>query len=380
MNKPSTISTKPERIPPDVITVADYGRLAVAHLPEAVCAYIDGGSGEERTLAANTAAFDRRPLINRLLRDLATGNTASRILDTPLAHPVMLAPVAHHGLVHADAECATAAGAAAADALMVVSTLASRPIEAIAAAGDGPQWFQLYWQDTRARTLELAERAARAGCGALVFTADAPVSHVPERALRAGFALPPELAPANVPSGTAPPRTLEPGASVVFQGFMADAPRWDDLAWLAARSPLPLLLKGVLHADDAVRAIDTGLAGVIVSNHGGRTLDGLPASLDCLAAVRGALGANATILLDGGIRRGTDVLVALALGADAVLVGRPQLHALAVAGALGVAHVIRLIREEFELAMALAGCATLDDIDGRVLYGADRGDAPANPC
>lgn len=363
-----------------MITVADYGRLAVEHVPEAIRAYIDGGSGDERTLAANAAAFSNRSLINRVLRDLAAGSTATRVLDTPLAHPVMLAPVAHHGLVHADAECATAAGAAAADALMVVSTLASRALEDIAAAGDGPKWFQLYWQDSRARTLELAARAARAGYGALVVTVDAPVAHVPERALRAGFTLPPELKPANLPATPAPPRTLEPGASVVFQGFMGDAPHWDDLVWLAAEAPLPLLLKGVLHTDDAVRAIDAGLAGVIVSNHGGRTLDGLPASLDCLAAVRAAVGPAATVLLDGGIRRGSDVLIALALGADAILVGRPQLHGLAVAGALGVAHIIRLLRDELELAMALTGYARIDDINPGALFTHNIGSVPANPC
>lgn len=380
MNKASPIKAKLDRIPPAVITAADYGRLAIEYVPEAVRAYIDGGSGDERTLAANAAAFSKYSLINRVLRDLAAGNTATRVLDTPLAHPVMLAPVAHHGLVHSDAECASAAGAAAADALMVVSTLASRKLEDITAAGDGPKWFQLYWQDSRARTLELAERAARAGYGALVFTADAPVAHVPERALRAGFSLPPELTPANLPAAPAPPRTLEPGASVVFQGFMGDAPQWEDVAWLADHAPLPLLLKGVLHADDAVRAIDAGFAGVIVSNHGGRTLDGLPASLDCLAAVRTAVGATATVLLDGGIRRGSDVLIALALGADAILVGRPQLHGLAVAGALGVAHVIRLLREELELAMALAGCARIADIDARVLFAHNDGNAPASRC
>ncbi len=363
-----------------MLTAADYARLAVEHVPEAIRAYIDGGSGDERTLAANVAAFAARPVVNRVLRDLAAGNTATRVLDTPLAHPVMLAPVAHHGLVHPDAECATAAGAAAADALMVVSTLASRSLEAVAAAGDGPKWFQLYWQDTRARTLELAERAARAGYGAIVFTADAPVAPVPERALRAGFALPPDLTPANLPATPAPPRTLAPGASVVFQGFMADAPRWDDVAWLAARSPLPVLLKGVLHADDALHALDAGLAGVIVSNHGGRTLDGLPASLDCLAAVRAAVGPTATVLLDGGIRRGNDVLIALALGADAVLLGRPQLHALAVAGALGVAHLVRLLREQLELAMALAGCARIADIGPRVLFDPCNIDAVTKPC
>ncbi len=379
MDAATHLMSKLDRIPPSVVTAADYAALATAHVPEPIRAYVDGGSGAERTLAANLDAFARRSLINRVLRELGDGSTATRVLGTRLAHPVMLAPVAHHGLVHAEAECATAAGAAAADALMVVSTLASRTLEDIAAAGDGPKWFQLYWQGDRARTLALAERAVRAGYSALVFTADAPVTSVPERALRAGFTLPPHLLPANLPA-TPPPRPLEAGASIVFQGYMMDAPRWEDVAWLAAHSGVPMLIKGVLHADDARRAVDAGLAGVIVSNHGGRTIDGLPASLDCLAAVRAALGPAAAVLLDGGVRRGSDVLTALALGADAILVGRPQLHGLAVAGALGVAHVVRLLREELELAMALTGCATIAGIDADVLFTEPRDATGSSPC
>ncbi|MCB1749599.1 MAG: alpha-hydroxy-acid oxidizing protein [Gammaproteobacteria bacterium] len=368
MNQAPHLPAKLVHIPPDVIALHDYARRAADHLPAPILAWLDGGSGEERTVAANRAAFARWPLVTRLMRDLARGGAATRVLGCALTHPIMLAPVAHHGLVHADGECATAAGAAAATTLYVVSALATRPLEDIAAAGHGPKWFQLYWQTDREATLGLAERASRAGYRALVFTADTPVASVPERAQRAGFALPRELRPANVVAPA--PRELTPGRSVVFQGYMGDAPRWEDFAWLARRSPLPLLLKGVLHPDDAARARDAGAAGVVVSNHGGRALDGVPASLDCLPAVRAALGDDATVLLDGGIRRGSDVLVALALGADAVLIGRPQLHGLAVAGALGVAHVMRLLQTEFELAMALAGCARVADIDGAALHAA----------
>ncbi|MGE0483218.1 MAG: alpha-hydroxy acid oxidase [Gammaproteobacteria bacterium] len=374
LNRGSHLLPKLARIPPELIALRDYAERAADHLPAPILAWLDGGSGDERTVAANRAAFARRPLAARVLRDLARGGGATRVLGCALTHPIMLAPVAHHGLVHADGECATAAGAAAATTLYVVSALATRSLADIAAAGPGPKWFQLYWQASREATLALAARAHGAGYRALVFTADAPVSSIPERAQRAGFALPPELRPANVAPPT--PRELARGRSVIFQGYMADAPCWEDFAWLARHSPLPLLLKGVLHADDAARAADAGAAGVIVSNHGGRGLDGLPASLDCLPAVRAALGAEATVLLDGGIRRGTDVLVALALGANAVLIGRPQLHGLAVAGALGVAHVLRLLQTEFELAMALAGCARVADIDAGVLH------APAGyaPC
>ncbi|MGE0861014.1 MAG: alpha-hydroxy acid oxidase [Gammaproteobacteria bacterium] len=360
-------SPLPSRLPDGLLTLDDYARQAAMCLPEAVLAYIDGGSGTERTLCANRAAFARHGLVSRVLRDLGEGGAATRLLGQALAHPILLAPVAHHALVHAQAECATAAGAGAAGALFVASALASRTMEDIVAAGEGPKWWQLYWQGARETTLALAHRAAQAGFSALVFTADAPVASVPERAQRAGFALPPHIVPAHRPA-PAPPRHLAHDASIVFQGYMSDAPRWEDFAWLAARAPLPVLLKGVLHADDARAAQAAGAAGVIVSNHGGRALDGAAASLDCLPAVRAALGPGAAVLLDGGIRRGTDVLIALALGADAVMLGRPQMHGLAVGGALGVAHMVRLLREEFELAMALAGCARVADIDTTLLH------------
>lgn len=194
-------------------------------------------------------------------------------------------------------------------------------------------------------------------------TVDAPIDGVRNRAGRAGFVPPRHVRAANLPAAPAPARTrLPPEQSVVFQGLMAHAPTWADLAWLRKETPLPILLKGILHPDDAVRAVDLGLAGVVVSNHGGRTLDGLPASIAALPRVRAAVGAGVTVLLDGGVRRGTDVFKARVLGADAVLAGRPQVFALAVAGALGVAHVLRVLREELEVTMALTGCPTLSDI------------------
>ena len=209
---------------------------------------------------------------------------------------------------------------------------------------------------------------ANEGVFALVVTVDAPINGVRNRARRAGFTLPKHVRAVNL-QGTSPPAAsrLTPEQSGVFQGLMAHAPTWADLAWLRGETPLPVLVKGILHPDDALRTVDLGLAGMIVSNHGGRTLDGLPASITALPRVRTAVGADVPVLLDGGIRRGTDVFKALALGADAVLVGRPQVYALAVAGALGVAHILRVLREELEVTMALTGCPTLDSIDGSTI-------------
>ena len=208
---------------------------------------------------------------------------------------------------------------------------------------------------------------ANEGVFALVVTVDAPINGVRNRARRAGFTLPKHVRAVNL-QGTSPPAAsrLTPEQSGVFQGLMARAPTWADLAWLRGETPLPVLVKGILNPDDALRTVDLGLAGMIVSNHGGRTLDGLPASITALPRVRTAVGADVPVL-DGGIRRGTDVFKALALGADAVLVGRPQVYALAVAGALGVAHVLRVLREELEVTMALTGCPTLDSIDGSTI-------------
>lgn len=243
--------------------------------------------------------------------------------------------------------------AAAQDGQMVVSTLASQPLAQIARAAEKPLWFQLYWQGSRERTARLLERALAAGYRCIVFTVDAPVK-------LATSPLPADVRPVNIE----PPaqRRLQPDQSEVFDGWMAEAPGWDDLAWLRERVPVPLLIKGVLHAGDAARAVDLGCDGVVVSNHGGRVLDSAPAALSRLSSVIAAVGERVPVLFDSGIDSGADAFRALSLGARAVLVGRPCLWGLAAAGALGVAHVIRLLRDELEMCMALCGCATLADI------------------
>lgn len=286
-----------------------------------------------------------------------------------MAHPILLAPVAYQRLAHPDGELAVAQAAAATDTAMIVSTLSSTRLEDIAAS-NAPLWFQLYMQPDRGFTGALVERAEACGCRALVVTVDAPINGVRNREHRAAFRLPPDILPLNLHNQPpAPGQTPAPGDSQVFDVAMTQAPSWADLEWLRGVTSLPIVLKGIVAPEDAVQAADIGADGVVVSNHGGRTLDSLPAAIDALPAIADAAGGRLSLLLDGGIRRGTDVLKALALGARAVLLGRSFVYGLAAAGPLGVAHVIRLLRDELEAAMALTGCATPGEIGPQVLFG-----------
>ena len=358
-----------DKLPPYISAVADYEALAVDFIAPASHAYIAGGSGDEITLRANRDAFARIGLHSRLLRDCTQGSTATTLLGQSLRHPILLAPVAFQTLVHGSGELATAQAAEAMEACLVVSTLASFSLEQIAAASSAPKWFQLYFQPRREYTLDLVRRAENAGYRALVVTLDTPVQSVNRRARRAGFVMPADVVAANLARYAAPSRReLPPHQSVILQGMMSEAPLWRDLAWLMSQTSLPVVVKGALHVDDARQLRDAGVAGIVVSNHGGRALDGVAASLQALPDIRSALGPDFPLLLDGGIRSGSDVFKALALGANAVLVGRPQVYALAVAGALGVAHMLRLLRDELELCMALTGCADIAGIGGGSVF------------
>jgi 4-hydroxymandelate oxidase len=354
-------------LPADLVSLADYARHAAARLDPALLAYIDGGSADAQTLSANRSAFAQVQIVPRVLRGGAGGSTRLQLLGQSLQHPLLLAPVAYQCLVHAEGELASAQAAAVTDTLMVLSTLASASLEDVAQHADA-RWFQLYLQPRRAHSLALIRRAEAAAYQAIVVTLDAPVQSPPRAAQRAGFRLPAGITAVNLQGMAGAQRDLAAGDSRVFQGALADAPDWDDLRWLRDSTTLPLVAKGVAHPDDAERLREEGVDAQIVSNHGGRALDGTPASLDLLPTIRHWLGPDYPLLLDGGVRSGSDVFKALALGANAVLIGRPQLHALAVAGALGVAHMLRLLRDELEVCMAQAGCRELGQIDQRALF------------
>lgn len=360
-------------IPRDIAAVADYERYSRACLDDNAWAYLHSAAADELSWRWNREAYDRLRILPRVLRDVTAGHTRCSLPGLALAHPILLAPVAWQKLFHPDGERASAYAAAALDTGLVLSTLSSYTLEEVAAVGAGPRWFQLYLQPERGVSRALVERAERAGYSGIVFTIDAPLNGVRNREHRAGFQLPPGVDSANLRGAPAPVRpALGEHDSAVFQGLMREAPTWQDVEWLCAATRLPVILKGVLHPDDARIAADLGAAGLIVSNHGGRTLDTLPPALEMLPAIADAVGDRVALLLDGGIRRGSDVFKAIALGARAVLVGRGYIHALAAAGPLGVAHVIRLLRDELEVAMALAGCATLADIGPHTLLPAPR--------
>ena len=372
-----------QQVPPDVVSLGDHEALARQRLDDNAWAYFSGGAADEITLRANRSAWDALTLWPRVLRPLAGGHTRITLLGRTLAHPMLLAPVAFQRLAHNDGELAMAYAAAALGAGVVLSTQASVSLEAIAEAvrpdrGRGPLWFQLYLQHDRGFTQALVQRAEAAGYEALVLTVDAPASGVRDRERRAGWRLPPDVRPVNLAGLPPPPRReLRTGQSALFDDLLHHAPTWDDLAWMQSMTRLPIVLKGVLHPADARQALSLGAAGLIVSNHGGRTLDTAPATASALPGVVQAVGGAVPVLVDGGIRRGTDVLKAMALGASAVLVGRPAVWGLANAGAAGVAHVLRLLRDELEVAMALTGCATLADATPALLA-AEPLDTPVN--
>jgi 4-hydroxymandelate oxidase len=335
--------------------IADYQRLAHARLDAGVWSYLQDGNQAAGTLALASVQLMPRPLCR-----VAGGHTRLSLFGQDLAHPFLMAPVAYQRLFHEHGELASAMAGAAQGGQQIISSLASHAIADIVQSahegGGASPWFQLYWQQGRDRTLRLLRKAEEAGCRAIVFTVDAPIK-------LATMQLPTDVQAVNLaPDRVQPDQPLQAGASRVFDGWMAQAPDWDDLCWLRAQTRLPLLVKGVLHPQDALQAVESGCDGLVVSSHGGRVLDGAPGSLSCLPGVLSRVGGRVPVLLDSGIRSGRDAFVALALGASAVLVGRPYVWGLAANGAMGVAHVIRLLRDELEMTMALTGCRTLVDI------------------
>ncbi|MFJ1990832.1 alpha-hydroxy acid oxidase [Streptomyces asiaticus] len=346
----------------DAECLADLERAAAAVLPPDVRDFVAGGSGDELTLAANRAAFDRTFLVPRVLRDVSRCATDATLLGRPAALPLAVAPVAYHRLVNEDGELATARAAKAAGVPFAVSTLSSVPVEEITAVG-GAVWFQLYWLRDGARTLELARWAEDAGCEALMLTVDVPWMGRRLRDIRNRFTLPAEVRAANIDAGgTAHVRPS--GASAVAahtSEAFSPALTWATVDRLREHTRLPLVLKGVLAREDALRAAESGVDALVVSNHGGRQLDGAVPSLDALAELAPALGGRCELLLDGGVRSGTDILRALALGAAGVLVGRPVIWGLATAGEAGVRRVFELLTAELRSSLGLAGCADVTE-------------------
>ncbi len=312
--------------------------------------YYAGGSDDEVSMRANREDIERIRLRPRMLVDVTQCDTSSSVLGLQVSMPVLVAPSAFHCMAHPEGECATARGTGAAGSLMIAATDSTRTIEEIAQATSGPLWFQLYLYPTHEIAATLVKRAEVAGCKAIVLTVDMPALGHRERDLRNQFVIPPpSLSRANF-------------AGSETRGHAWMNITWRDVDWLRSVTSLPILLKGILTAEDALLALEHGISGIIVSNHGGRQLDGAISGIAALPEVVQAVAGRCEVYMDGGIRRGTDVLKALALGAQAVLVGRPILWGLAADGAAGVQHVLEIVHAELELAMKLAGCPTVASI------------------
>jgi 4-hydroxymandelate oxidase len=348
------------------VNVLEYEALARGRMNPSEYDYYAGAAGDELTLAENRRGFERLLLRPRVLVDVSRVDTSTTVLGEAVAFPVLMAPTAFNRLAHPDGECAVARAAGRAGTLMVASTIASCSLEEIAGAATGPRWFQLYVYKDRALTRALVERAEAAGYRALVLTVDTPRLGRRERDVRNGFVLPPHAAIRNFADlgrSTESAWTSESSFfDYVFRLFDASL-TWETVAWLKSITRLPLVLKGILTAEDAREALRASVDGLIVSNHGARQLDGVSSTIAALPEIVEAVNGRLPVLLDGGIRRGTDVLKALALGARAVLIGRPYLWALATDGEEGVSRVLALLRDELELAMALAGRPTVAAVD-----------------
>ncbi|GAA5494642.1 4-hydroxymandelate oxidase [Rubritalea halochordaticola] len=347
-----------DQIPPTAVSLIDYQQLANEKLDRPSLAYLEGGAADQHSSEANIKAWASATIWPRVMTQARGATTQTSLLGLKLDSPLMIAPTAYHRLFHEQGELATATAASALNTPYIVSTQASTPLEEIAAQAAGsPLWFQLYIQHDREFTADLVLRAKRAGFQALVLTVDAPVNGIRNHEQRAGFQLPPGISSVNL-HGMRPAPSM---SHALDPRLLSSLPNWQDIAWLKELSGLPVIIKGILHPQDALLAMEHGADAIIVSNHGGRTLDLLPPTKTALPLVAQAIDKQIPILVDGGIRRGTDVLQAIALGADAVLLGRPILHGLSVAGATGVAHVLRLLQHELEVAMLLTGCRSLTE-------------------
>jgi 4-hydroxymandelate oxidase len=341
--------------------LSDFEAAAREQLPHDVFEYVDAGAGDELTKRDNEEAFNRIKLRPRVLRDVSRLDTGLTLFGQTMPHPILLAPVAYQRLLHPEGEVAAARGGGAAGAVFVLGTSATARIEDCIAASDAPVWFLLYWQSDRGFNAELVSEMGRKGAKAICVTVDTPTPGDRRRQIKAGF---------TISDSLATPYFDDRNRGVIRVGAqqLRAMPTWSDITWLRSLTRLPLILKGILDPDDAEEAIAAGADAIAVSNHAARNLDTLPAAIDALPAIVERVAGRIPIIVDGGIRRGTDVLKSLALGASAVMIGRPYAYALAAAGSEGVAHCVNLLRQELEMAMAITGRARLSELDRSAIW------------
>jgi 4-hydroxymandelate oxidase len=368
-----TRDTAAESVANDLVCLGDYEECARARMTPAAAGFLASGVGDEITVRANREAFTRMRLRPRALVDVSRIDTHVRLLGRDHPLPIVLAPTAYTGVFHPEGERAVARGAHDAGVTYTVASFSTTAIEDIRAESAGALWFQLYMLSDRGLMREIMARAEVAGCEAFCLTVDHPVPGARNQERRARFELPNGLRRVHLDKlGDAAGRLGRPvsGGRNLYNPLMDASVTWTDAAALIASTRLPVLVKGILDTDDAELAIESGAAAIVVSNHGGRTVDQLPATLDALPAIVERVAGRVPVLVDGGVRRGTDVVIARALGADAVLIGRPYVHGLVVAGAAGVTQVVNILRQELEMAMALLGRTSLDRIDRSVFWSA----------
>jgi len=363
--RPSTFADEPAPDLNELVSLLDFEGAAQRRISHMVWEYYSGVA-DEITLRWNREAYDRLRLRPRVLVDVSKIDTRTRLFGQELAHPILLAPAADHRMIHPEGEAATARGAGNSNTIFVLSSFTNTCVEDVARQASAPLWFQLYVQRDREFTRDVVQRAAAAGCKALCVTVDTPTFGARNRQARARYELAPGLSRPHLPP---PAKTSGTAGSQVFPDWTEPALTWRDIGWLSSIVKIPVLLKGVLNPDDAERAVHEGVAGVIVSNHGARNLDTVPATVDALPQVADRVAGRIPLLVDGGIRRGTDVVKALALGANAVLIARPYLYGLALAGDEGVRRVVEILRNELEMAMGLLGRPAIGSIDRSALWG-----------
>jgi 4-hydroxymandelate oxidase len=349
------------QIPPvsQIVSLPEFEIHARTIMSHMAYEYVASGAADEHTLHWNRLRYDEILLRPRVLMDVARVDMSVPLLGQTLPFPFLLAPTAYQRIVHPDGEIGTAKGAGAMGATYVVSSATNTAVEEIARAATAPLWFQLYVQSDRDFTRDVVQRAEAAGCRVLCLTVDTPILGARNRQTRAGFQMQPELETPHLTDMSTHGRLINPERTTLT---------WEAVAWLRSVTKLPVVLKGILDPDDAELAIDAGAAAIIVSNHGGRNLDTTPAAIDALPAVAARVARRIPVLVDGGIRRGTDILKAIALGADATLIGRPHCYGLAVGGAEGVSRVIQILTDELRMAMMLTGRANIQQVDRTVLW------------